>query len=98
MEDDADVIAWAPLDGALIELLKADRDNDADRVRAAITAVAWAWVQLDDRAQMNMLRYFHADKPLGAALRSALTVASEKYDLGMASSNYAAMKGRPWTT
>jgi hypothetical protein len=85
-----------PLDAALIELVSADSDDDEERAVAAITAVALAWIKLDERAQITKLRYFHSDKPLGAALRSALAVAASKHDLGECGANYAALKGRPW--
>jgi len=86
----------APLDRAMVELAKADRDGDDAAVQAAITAVALAWISMDDREQACKLKYFHADRPYGASLRAALTVAASKYDLGMAASNYADLKGRAW--
>ena len=40
-----------PLDAAVVELAKADRDEDKARIGAAITAVALAWITLDEREQ-----------------------------------------------
>ena len=91
-----DLAEYAPLERALIELACADRDDDADKAREAMTAVAVAWIKLDEREQACKLRYFHAHKPIGATLRAALGVAATKYDLGTAASNYAELKGRPW--
>jgi hypothetical protein len=91
-----DVAELAPLDRAVTQLAIAERDDDRAAGEAAITAVALAWISMDDRERECKLRYFHADRPYGASLRAALTVAATKYDLGMAVSNYADLKGRPW--
>ena len=92
----ADVVKLAPLDAALIELAQADRDGHEDRAAAAITNVAWAWVRLDEREQASKLRYFRADRPIGASLRAALKMAATKHDLGAVASNYSEAMGRPW--
>jgi hypothetical protein len=89
-------VELAPLDRAVTQLAIADRDGDDAAARAAIVNIAAAWVQVDDREQACKLKYFREDRPYGASLRAALTVAATKYDLGMAASNYADAKGRPW--
>ena len=91
-----DTAVLAPLDRAVVELAKADRDGEKERIGAAITAVALAWIKLDEREQACKLHYFHADDTYGGSLRKALRVAASEYDLGMAGSNYADLKGRPW--
>jgi hypothetical protein len=91
-----DVAELSKLDRAVVELVHADRDRDRERIGAAITAVALAWISLDEREQACKLRYFHADKPYGRSLRKALRIAASEYDLGWAGANYATLKGRPW--
>ena len=39
------------LDRAVVELARADRDDGTERIGAAITAVALAWIKLDEREQ-----------------------------------------------
>ena len=91
-----DLAELAPLDRAVTQLAIADRDDDHAGAQAAIVNIAAAWVQMDDRERECRLHYFRADRPYGASLRAALAVAAKKYDLGMAASNYAELKGRPW--
>ena len=65
-------------------------------IGAAITAVALAWITLDEREQATKLHYFRADMTYGELLRKALRVAASEYDLGMAGSDYADAMGRTW--
>ena len=84
------------LDRAVVELARADRDDGTERIGAAITAVALAWIKLDEREQACKLHYFHADDDYGAALRKALRVAASEYDLGALQADLDAAKGRRW--
>ena len=71
----------APRDRAVVELAKADRDEDKARIGAAITAVALAWSTLDEREQAMKLHCFRADMTYGELLGKALRVAASEYDL-----------------
>ena len=59
-----DLAELAPLDRAVVELAKADRDGGTERIGAAIRTVALAWIKLDEREQACKLHYFHADDDL----------------------------------
>ncbi len=50
------VAELARLDRAVVELAKADRDGGKERIGAAITAVALAWIKLDEREQACKLQ------------------------------------------
>jgi hypothetical protein len=86
----------APLDRAVVELAKADRDEDKARIGAAITAVALASITLDEREQATKLHYFRPDMTYGALLRKALRLAGRQYDLDALQADLDAAKGRPW--
>jgi hypothetical protein len=77
------------LERALVDLLA------GDLTAAKLEAVADAWCQRSQEAQLSWLHYHRADTRMGAALRNVLTIVSQTHDLGGIAADYDFM--REWS-
>jgi hypothetical protein len=75
------------LERTLVDLITGD-----DMSAAKLEAVAEAWCQRSQEAQLSWLHYHGADTKMGGALRNVLTIMSRTHDLGGIAADYDFMR------